>query len=46
LGAFGASLSGSGSTVYGLFERMEEARAAAEKMREPGCEVFLCRPVV
>ena len=45
LGAFKASLSGSGSTVYGIFERMEEASAAAEQMREPGCEVFLCRPV-
>ena len=46
LGAFKASLSGSGSTVYGMFERMEEARAAAEQMREPGWEVFFCRPTV
>jgi len=45
LGAFKASLSGSGSTVYGIFERREEAEAAAEKMRESGWGVFLCRPV-
>jgi 4-diphosphocytidyl-2-C-methyl-D-erythritol kinase len=45
MGAFKVSLSGSGSTVYGIFERMEEAETAVEKMREPGWEVFLCRPV-
>ncbi len=45
LGAFKASLSGSGSTVYGIFERIEAAQVAAQKMREPGWEVFLCRPV-
>ena len=45
LGAFKTSLSGSGSTVYGIFERRDEAKIAAEKMREPGWEVFLCRPV-
>jgi 4-diphosphocytidyl-2-C-methyl-D-erythritol kinase len=45
LGAFKASLSGSGSTVYGIFEHGEKAKVAAEKMQEPGWEVFLCRPV-
>ncbi|MFH1005872.1 MAG: 4-(cytidine 5'-diphospho)-2-C-methyl-D-erythritol kinase [Candidatus Latescibacterota bacterium] len=44
LGALGSSLSGSGSTVYGIFDRMDVAEVAAEKMREPGWESFLCRP--
>jgi len=46
LGAFKASLSGSGSTVYGIFERMEAAETAAENMQQPGWQVFLCRRVV
>ena len=35
-GARYASLSGSGSTLYGLFASAEEARAAAERMSARG----------
>ena len=32
-GALGASMTGSGSAVYGVFHNIEEARKAAEKLR-------------
>jgi 4-diphosphocytidyl-2-C-methyl-D-erythritol kinase len=36
LGALGALMTGSGSAVFGVWERQEEASAAAERMRERG----------
>lgn len=33
-GALGAMMSGSGPTVFGLYEKRDEARASAEKIRE------------
>ena len=43
-GALGASMSGSGPTVFGLFEREEEAQAAWARLRESCRDVFLCAP--
>ncbi len=42
-GALGASMSGTGPTVFGLFQREEEGRAAAEGMKELCREVYLVR---
>ncbi|MCM1055525.1 MAG: 4-(cytidine 5'-diphospho)-2-C-methyl-D-erythritol kinase [Bacteroides sp.] len=42
-GAVGASLSGSGSAVYGLFESEKAARSAAGEMKYPF--VFVTKPV-
>ena len=44
-GALGALLSGSGSAVFGLFDREDAARAAAEALRAAWPETFLARPV-
>lgn len=43
-GALGASMSGSGPTVFGLFEREEDAQAAWARLRESFRDVFLCAP--
>ena len=42
-GAWNALMSGSGPTVFGIFEREESARMAAERMKEqtPAAEVFV-----
>ena len=42
-GAMNALMSGSGPTVFGIFEREESARMAAERMKEqtPAAEVFV-----
>lgn len=41
-GAVGASLSGSGSALYGLFQSKKAAREAAGKLEGYGEEVFVC----
>ncbi len=45
-GAAGAMMSGSGPTVFGLFERQDEAERACEAVRESGLagDVFLTAP--
>ena len=43
-GALGASMSGSGPSVFGLFEREEDAKAACARLRESYRDVFLCVP--
>lgn len=43
LGALGAGMSGTGPTVFGLFEREEEGRAAEEELRKLCREVYLVR---
>ena len=43
-GALGASMSGSGPSVFGLFEREEDAQAACDRLRENWRDVFLCGP--
>jgi 4-diphosphocytidyl-2-C-methyl-D-erythritol kinase len=40
-GALAAAMSGSGSAVFGLFQRSEEARAAVEKLAGSGWKVLL-----
>lgn len=44
-GALGCCMSGSGPTVFGLFESEQAAGECAEKLREIVPEVFICRPV-
>lgn len=44
-GALGASMSGTGPTAFGLFEREEEAREAYERLRELNSETFLSQTV-
>jgi len=44
--AFYASMSGSGSSVYGLFERLDEAEAARSFfLVDKRVRTFLCRPI-
>ena len=43
-GALGASMSGSGPSVYGLFEREADAQNACDRLRESWRDVFLCAP--
>jgi 4-diphosphocytidyl-2-C-methyl-D-erythritol kinase len=43
-GAFRADVTGAGPTVYGLFERLDDARAAAEALDAAG-RTFVSRPV-
>lgn len=42
-GALGASMSGSGSAVFGLFSTMERAGAAAHRLRAQGVTCYLTR---
>ncbi|HIT53414.1 MAG TPA: 4-(cytidine 5'-diphospho)-2-C-methyl-D-erythritol kinase [Candidatus Fimivicinus intestinavium] len=44
-GALGCCMSGSGPTVFGLFEEEQQALACAESIRPIVPEVFVCRPV-
>lgn len=43
-GALGASMSGSGPSVFGLFPRPEDAQAARERLLQSYRDVFLCAP--
>ena len=43
-GALGASMSGSGPSVFGLFEREDDAVSACACLRENWRDVFLCAP--
>ena len=43
-GALGASMSGSGPSVFGLFERETDAQTACARLRENWRDVFLCAP--
>ncbi len=43
-GALGASMSGSGPTVFGLFDREDRAQEALERLGESYRDVFLCAP--
>ena len=43
-GALGASMSGSGPSVFGLFEKKEDAQAACGCLGETYRDVFLCAP--
>ena len=44
-GALSAAMSGSGPTVFGLFDREEIARRAVETLKKDYPETFLARPV-
>lgn len=44
-GALGASMSGSGPTVFGLFDSADAARDAYHHLRENYRDVFLCKTV-
>ncbi|MCD8189154.1 MAG: 4-(cytidine 5'-diphospho)-2-C-methyl-D-erythritol kinase [Clostridiales bacterium] len=44
-GALGACLSGTGPTVFGVFQTGAEAQAAAEELRETYQETFVVQPV-
>lgn len=44
-GALGALLSGSGSAVFGLFDRQDTAQAAVESLKQTWPQTFLTRPV-
>lgn len=44
-GALGACLSGTGPTVFGLFDDGEKAQAAAEELRAQYPDTFLTKPV-
>jgi 4-diphosphocytidyl-2-C-methyl-D-erythritol kinase len=45
LGAMGAAMSGSGSTVFALFSDENKARRAYERFKDLYEETFLCRPL-
>ena len=42
--ALGACMSGSGPTVYGIFESKDDAQAAFEELNDEYRQVFLCSP--
>ncbi|MDE6591342.1 MAG: 4-(cytidine 5'-diphospho)-2-C-methyl-D-erythritol kinase, partial [Oscillospiraceae bacterium] len=43
-GALGASMSGSGPSVFGLFDREQNARDACARLEKIYRDVFLCGP--
>jgi 4-diphosphocytidyl-2-C-methyl-D-erythritol kinase len=45
LGALNAAMSGSGPTVFGLFQEGETARRAAETLKKTYGQTYLARPV-
>ncbi|MBE6546770.1 MAG: 4-(cytidine 5'-diphospho)-2-C-methyl-D-erythritol kinase [Ruminococcaceae bacterium] len=45
-GAVGAMMSGSGPSVFGLFDSECAAENAAEALRQKGYRPYLCRPIV
>ena len=45
-GAVATSLSGSGSTLYGVFEDLQRAQKAWQIFQKSGYRVFLCHPVL
>lgn len=45
LGANGAIMSGSGSSVFGIFENSSKASNALEALKKEYTQVFLCRPI-
>ncbi len=47
-GALGSLMTGSGSAVFGLFEKEEQAKQASERMKErfPKLQTFVCTPCV
>ena len=44
-GALGASMSGTGPTVFGLFDREDPAREAHDRLSQESRETFLCETV-
>ncbi len=44
LGALNALMSGSGPSVFGIFDRPEAANAAFEVLSEQGIKAYLCKP--
>lgn len=45
LGALGSAMSGSGPTVFGIFEKEDHARNAVEVLRKQYVQTFLAKPV-
>ncbi len=43
-GALAASLSGSGPSVFGIYDKKETAERSAETLKELGYKAFICRP--
>ena len=44
-GALGSAMTGSGPTVFGIFDREDPAKEAADQLGRLYTEVFLTRPV-
>ncbi len=44
-GAMGAMMSGSGPSVFAIFETESEAQKAAEALKKEGYRPYLCRPI-
>lgn len=44
LGALNSLMSGSGPSVFGIFDRLEKAEAARERLRELDIRAFICKP--
>ena len=44
-GALGACMSGSGPTVFGIFEKREDAENAAQELKALAKDIFVCMPV-
>lgn len=44
-GALGVCMSGSGPTVYGIYDNKENAEKAAEELKQYAKDIFICKPV-
>ena len=44
-GAIGAMMSGSGPSVFGIFDDVSKAEAARSAIEATGLKAFLCKPV-